>query len=102
MSQEEKSLIWRFRYAISSEKVFLPKFLLAIEWTRPNEREQAIQLMNQWAEIDLEQALALLSGLFCLNDVYTTIRVVEQNMSEDILKKFKEIRHFAVEALKTT
>lgn len=79
----------------------LPPYLKSINWSRQIERDQAIILMNQWVDIDLEQALALISGLFSLNEHYTNLSVCQQ-MNDEVLKKFKEIRHFAVEALKRT
>jgi len=76
----------------------LPKFLISVSWERPNEREAAIKLMYDWAPIDIDQALAMLSGLFSLNNVINHMRVV-QNATEEIIKKFKEIRNHAVKSL---
>ena len=56
--------------------------------------------MNDWAEIDMEQALPLLSGFFSLNDVYTHMRGVNP-LPDDVKQRYKEIRHFAVETLKS-
>ena len=98
LSQEEKGLIWRFRHSQSARKEALPKFLLSVNWERPSEREQAISLLQNWAEIDLEQALPLLSGFFCLNDMNSRIRLVD-TMNDEVLRRFKEIRNHAVKVL---
>jgi Phosphoinositide 3-kinase family, accessory domain (PIK domain) len=44
---------------------------MSVNWIEKKESKQAIILMKQWAKIELEQALALLSGIFSLNNVYS-------------------------------
>ena len=59
-----------------------------------------MNLLHEWEQIELEQALALLTGFFSLNDEYSHLRVANPATPE-IIKKFKVIRNLAVECLKT-
>ena len=51
--------------------------------------------MKLWAKIDLEQVLALLSGIFSLNDVYGQMRV-SNPLTKDSISSFKKIRNYAI------
>lgn len=66
----------------------------------PKETEIAMELIRKWEEIDVDQALPLLSGFFSLNDVFTHMRLTNP-VTKDTLQKFKEIRNLAVRCLKT-
>ena len=55
-------------------------------------------LLTDWEKIELEQALALLSGFFSLNDEYSHLRVVNP-VTPEIIKRFKVIRNMAVKCL---
>ena len=76
------------------------KFLLSVDWNQPKEQSEAMNLLHEWEPIELEQALALLTGFFSLNDEYSHLRVANPATPE-IIKKFKIIRNLAVECLKT-
>jgi hypothetical protein len=52
------------------------KFLLSTAWKNPSDRNEAIELMNNWSDIGIEEAVPLLSGFFCLNDLFSHMRVV--------------------------
>lgn len=56
--------------------------------------------MKTWAEIDIEQALPLLSGFFSLNETYTRMRIVHP-LTDEVKKAFIQIRKYAVTCLKT-
>ena len=56
--------------------------------------------MNEWVEIDMEHAVPLLSGFFSLNDVYTHMRSINP-LTDEIKQRYKEIRRFAVDTLKS-
>ena len=72
---------------------------MSVNWSASNQRDQAINLLKNWAEIGVDQALPLLSGFFSLNDIYTHMRIVNP-INPEIVKKFKIIRNLAVESLK--
>lgn len=78
--------MWKFRFYLSSRKKALTKFLKCINWETPNEVQQAISLLNNWAPMDVEDALELLSPLFKHPQVrkYAIIRLAEAP-DEDLL-----------------
>ncbi len=47
------------------------KFLKCIEWTNEKEEQEAMRMLKKWAEMDIEQALPLLSFSFSANDIYS-------------------------------
>ena len=51
---EAKRLFWRYRHFLSNKKEVFVKFLLSVDWQKVSEREAALQLIKQWAEIDIE------------------------------------------------
>ena len=55
-------------------------------------------LLTDWEKIELEQALALLSGFFSLNDEYSNLRVVNP-VTPEIINRFKIIRNTGVKCL---
>jgi len=69
-SPEEKLLIWKYRYYLCENKEALPKFLQSVNWQLDKESKEALRLLDQWAPIDYENALFLLSYFFCANDIY--------------------------------
>ena len=78
----------------------LVKVLLACEWKKETERNEAISLMQIWEPIDITQALSLLSGLFSLNDTFKYLRVV-QDITPEIISAFMEVRTHALISLET-
>ncbi|KAG7092293.1 hypothetical protein E1B28_008655 [Marasmius oreades] len=63
LTSEEKDLIWKFRFYLARDKKSqsLTKFLKAVTWRDPSEVKQAVEeLLPQWTEIDLDDALELL------------------------------------------
>lgn len=63
-SAEEKQLLFRFRWSLTEKPAALTKFLHAIDWSDFEERQHAIELLGQWSEIDIDDALELLSKDF--------------------------------------
>jgi len=61
---EEQDLIWKFRFYLSSQKKALTKFLKCINWDTGTEVRYALNLLVQWAPMDVEDALELLSPSF--------------------------------------
>ncbi|KAJ4480107.1 atypical/PIKK/PI3K protein kinase [Lentinula aciculospora] len=61
LSPEEKDLIWKFRFHLARDKRGLTKFLKAVTWRDPSEVKQTVEeLLPQWTEIDMDDALELL------------------------------------------
>lgn len=61
MTIEEKDLIWKFRFYLTRDKRGLTKFLKSVTWRDPSEVKQAVEeLLPQWTEIDIDDALELL------------------------------------------
>jgi phosphatidylinositol 3-kinase len=64
MTQDERDIIWKFRYYILRDKRALTKFVKSVGWTDPMEVRQAAPLLERWAEIDVDDALELLGRDF--------------------------------------
>jgi phosphatidylinositol 3-kinase len=64
LNPEEKDLVWRFRHHLSKDKRALTKFVKATNWQDAGETRQAIDLIPDWAEIDVDAALELLGPTF--------------------------------------
>ncbi|GJE85603.1 atypical/PIKK/PI3K protein kinase [Phanerochaete sordida] len=61
LTSEEKDLIWKFRFYLTRDKRGLTKFLKSVTWRDPAEVKQAVEeLLPQWTEIDIDDALELL------------------------------------------
>lgn len=101
MTEEEKALIWRYRYSLSGEKDKLVKFLFSVNWQKTSEASAAILMKKEWANIEMVEALPLLSGFFSLNNVYTDMRVTNP-INKDIISYFKKIRNHGVQCFKNS
>lgn len=64
LSGEEQDLIWKYRFYLSSQKKALTKFLKCINWQTATEVRQALNLLDLWTPMDVEDALELLSPNF--------------------------------------
>ncbi|CAG8459059.1 12986_t:CDS:10 [Ambispora leptoticha] len=64
LKAEEKDLLWKFRFYLTRDKKALTKFLKCVLWTDPTEAKQAVDLLSQWADIDVDDALELLGANF--------------------------------------
>lgn len=64
LSSEEQDQIWKFRFYLSSHKKALTKFLKCINWQTATEVRQALNLLDLWTPMDVEDALELLSPNF--------------------------------------
>ena len=61
LTSEEKDQIWKFRFYLSRDKRGLTKFLKSVTWRDQSEVKQAVEeLLPQWTEIDIDDALELL------------------------------------------
>ncbi|KAI9102738.1 kinase-like domain-containing protein [Phlyctochytrium arcticum] len=64
LSSEEKDLLWKFRFYLTRDKKALTKFLKCVVWADQVEVKQAVDLLQSWVEIDVEDALELLGPAF--------------------------------------
>ncbi|KAK8803754.1 hypothetical protein WA158_001448 [Blastocystis sp. Blastoise] len=64
MTDQDKMLLYKFRYTLINNKQALVKFLYSIDWTNSIEAEDALKMMQRWERIDVEDALILLSKDF--------------------------------------
>ncbi|KAJ2302360.1 Phosphatidylinositol (PI) 3-kinase [Coemansia sp. RSA 2706] len=64
LSDNEKNVVWKFRYYLASNKRALTKFVKCVDWNDPIEAKQATGLLGEWAEISIDDALELLSANF--------------------------------------
>lgn len=64
LTDDEKNLLWKFRYYLTRHKQALTKFLKSITWTDPVEVKQAVEMLPRWAEIDIDDAIELLGPQF--------------------------------------
>lgn len=64
LTNDEKLLLWQFRYYLMQEKKALPKFLLTVRWQSRQEAEEALDLLYQWQPLDPGDALELLTPTY--------------------------------------
>jgi len=64
LTTEEQDLVWKFRFYLSNQKKALTKFLKCVNWRLSGEVRQALDMLQQWSPMDVEDALELLSSNF--------------------------------------
>ncbi|XP_075218357.1 phosphatidylinositol 3-kinase 59F [Lycorma delicatula] len=86
LTTEEQDLVWKFRFYLSNQKKALTKFLRCVNWNLVGEARQAIDMMEKWAPMDVEDALQLLSPQFTHPAVRRyAISRLQQAPDEDLL-----------------
>lgn len=63
LRNEERDLLWKFRFTLTDDKRATTKFLLSVDWTDEEEVNQVTQLLKLWSEkapIEIADALKLL------------------------------------------
>ncbi|XP_063383010.1 phosphatidylinositol 3-kinase catalytic subunit type 3 isoform X1 [Cydia fagiglandana] len=81
-----QDLLWKYRFYLSSHRRALTKFLECVNWNRPAEVRQALSMMKQWAPMDVEDALELLTPKFTHPAVRKyAISRLKQAPDEDLL-----------------
>ena len=95
MTEEQKALIFRFRYSLRKNGKALVKFLQSAQLDDEDAQKEAMRLFEQWSEIDFEDAVSLLSIKFCANFHYKE----ELRNSKTLAKVYKKIRQKAVKCL---
>jgi len=79
LNVEQKALMWHFRYSLTSNKRALVKFLQCVNWNNEKEEQETMALLKKWVEIDIDQALPLLSFIFCANSIYHQTALIFNN-----------------------
>lgn len=64
LREEEKDIIWKFRYFLTKDKKALTKFVKCVMWSDGWESKQAVELLEAWVDIEVEDALELLGSNF--------------------------------------
>ena len=64
LREEERELLWKFRYSLTKDKRALTKLLKCVDWADSREVQQAESLVHQWVEVDVQDLLELLGGTF--------------------------------------
>ncbi|KAJ2709310.1 Phosphatidylinositol (PI) 3-kinase, partial [Coemansia spiralis] len=62
LTDNEKNLVWKFRFYLSSNKRALTKFVKCVDWSDAIEAEQAAALLAEWSEVSIDDALELLGA----------------------------------------
>ncbi|KAJ1985564.1 Phosphatidylinositol (PI) 3-kinase [Dimargaris cristalligena] len=88
LNTEEKDLLWKFRFYLARDRKALTKFLRCVAWSDPVESHQAVDLLTQWADIDVDDALELLGPAFTNQQVraYAVVRL--QRADDDELRLY--------------
>lgn len=60
LTDHEKGLIWKYRYYLSNNKKALTKLLQSTNLSEESEIKEVLDLMDIWAEIDLDDTMELL------------------------------------------
>lgn len=64
LTPDEKDTVWRYRHHLTRDKRALTKFVKSVQWSDPSESKQAVQILEKWTEIDVDDALELLGRGF--------------------------------------
>eukprot|EP00698_Gefionella_okellyi_P007774 TRINITY_DN1900_c0_g2_i3.p1 TRINITY_DN1900_c0_g2~~TRINITY_DN1900_c0_g2_i3.p1 ORF type:complete len:808 (-),score=125.23 TRINITY_DN1900_c0_g2_i3:70-2493(-) len=100
LQEREKDLLWTFRYTIARDKKGLAKFLRTVDWNDAYESKQASDLMDIWVEIDVDDALELLSKNFPhplvrLHAVKRLLKVDDEAVLQFLLQLVQALRYEA-------
>lgn len=86
LNAEDKELLWRFRFALTSDSRALTRFLKCVDWGDAAETAQATGLMDRWAQIAVADALELLSPDFPMEIVRAhAVHALHSTSDDDLL-----------------
>lgn len=86
LTTEEQDLIWKYRFYLCNQKNALTKFLECVNWKLQGEALQALDMMYQWAPMDVDDSLRLLSPAFKHSSVRKyAVERLQQATDEDLL-----------------
>ncbi|GMH64510.1 hypothetical protein TL16_g03978 [Triparma laevis f. inornata] len=77
MEEDEREMLWKFRFSLVDSSAALPKFLLCVNWEIQQEVTQTVELLQQWEKrstITITDAVKLLGS--------------EPNYRKDIVRRF--------------
>ena len=83
LDQEEMNLVWRYRYALSTDRNALTKFVRCVDWSDATESAQAGTIMEGWARMDVGDALEMLSPSFKAEQVRKHAVAFLRTLSDD-------------------
>lgn len=69
LKEEDRTLLWRFRWALTGDQRALTRVLKCVNWTFADEARQALALTAAWAPVGTATALELLSPEFANAEV---------------------------------
>lgn len=64
LTAHEKGSIWKYRYYLMTNKKALTKLLQSTNLNEETERSEVLELMDGWAEIDIDDAIELLGSAY--------------------------------------
>jgi phosphatidylinositol 3-kinase len=64
MPADVAELLWKFRYFLCSNRKALVRFLASVDWDEEDEVAEVRALLTQWAAVEVEDAIRLLSPDF--------------------------------------
>lgn len=64
LTQHEKGSVWKYRYYLKNNKKALTKLLQSTNLSEEPERQEVLELMDSWAEIEIDDAIELLGYNF--------------------------------------
>lgn len=64
LREDERELMWKFRYSLTAEKRALTKLLKCVDWADSREVYHARQLLQHWVPVDVQDLLELLGNAF--------------------------------------
>lgn len=70
MLEDQKAVIFRFRYSLVQKPKALSKFLQSARLNDEDQRKEAMKLFHSWCPLEKEDALPLLSLKFAANPIY--------------------------------
>ncbi len=84
LSDESKMILYKFRHTptLTGNKKALTRFLYCVDWTDQDEVKQVVDLLPTWVNIDVDDALLLLSDDF-KNEAVRKLGVSMLNNAED-------------------
>lgn len=65
MEEDEREMLWKFRFSLVDSSAALPKFLLCVNWEIQQEVTQTVELLQQWEKrstITITDAVKLLGS----------------------------------------
>jgi hypothetical protein len=92
MTEEDKLLFYKYRYAVNKDGDYLVKFVFAVNWDREEEAGLAFAMMSGWKQPSVIDTLSLLSSAFSANKLF-------QHEVKGPLPVMAQVRKYAVARL---